>query len=421
MNGPTFTVFTPSHDPRYLDDCVTSLLRQTRADWEWVVLLNDGVQWRPERADDRIRIEQTAERLGVGAAKAAACGYARGDVLVELDHDDMLLPEALERAAAAFDARPEASLVYSHAAQIRADGSPDDARYRDGIGWEYRETVVDGRRMSHAVTFEPTPHNVGYIWFAPNHLRAFRRSAYEAVGGYDPTKDVLDDQDLLSRLYQWGPFVRIDECLYLQRMHQRNTQRDVELNARIQVETIGLYDLYFESLALSWARREGLDCLDLGAAHNRPPGYRGVDQHPGPDVDIVATLPDRLPLADGSAGVIRAVDFLEHVADKVATIRELHRVLAPGGVLISRTPSTDGRGAYQDPTHVAFYNENSFWYYTDAEYARFVPELGVRFQASRLATVFPSEWHREHDIPYVYANLIKLGDGLPRNGGAIAI
>ena len=29
------------------------------------------------------------------------------------------------------------------------------------------------------------------------------------------------------------------------------------------------------------------------------------------------------------------------------------------------TPSTDGRGAFQDPTHVSFYNENSFWYFTD--------------------------------------------------------
>ena len=34
-------------------------------------------------------------------------------------------------------------------------------------------------------------------------------------------------------------------------------------------------------------------------------------------------------------------------------------------MLLSLTPSTDGRGAYQDPTHVAFYNENSFWYYTN--------------------------------------------------------
>ena len=56
--------------------------------------------------------------------------------------------------------------------------------------------------------------------------------------------------------------------------------------------------------------RAGLLALDLGAAHNRPAGYLGVNQYPGPDVDIVATLPSPLDLPDGSIGVIRAHDFL---------------------------------------------------------------------------------------------------------------
>jgi O-antigen biosynthesis protein len=108
--------------------------------------------------------------------------------------------------------------------------------------------------------------------------------------------------------------------------------------------------------------------FDLGAAHARSDGYVGVDRRDGDDVDIIAELPAPLPLADGSAGVIRAVDFLEHVADKVALFNELYRLLAPGGFLLSQTPSTDGRGAFQDPTHVGFYNENSFWYFTEAKY-----------------------------------------------------
>jgi 2-polyprenyl-3-methyl-5-hydroxy-6-metoxy-1,4-benzoquinol methylase len=117
--------------------------------------------------------------------------------------------------------------------------------------------------------------------------------------------------------------------------------------------------------------------------------------------------------------VIRAVDFLEHVPDKVAVINELYRMLAPGGVLLSMTPSTDGRGAFQDPTHVAYYNENSFWYYTERNYRSFVPELNVAFQASRLVTHYPTDWHETHDISYVTANLIALKDGAPRNGGVL--
>ena len=127
----------------------------------------------------------------------------------------------------------------------------------------------------------------------------------------------------------------------------------------------------------------------------------------------------QLPLAEASVGVIRAVDFLEHVADKIGLFNELYRLLAPGGLLLSQTPSTDGRGAFQDPTHVAFYNENSFWYYTETNYRNFVPEIQVRFQVSRLATSFPSEWHAAHDISYVTANLIAVKEPMDRNGGLL--
>jgi O-antigen biosynthesis protein len=232
---------------------------------------------------------------------------------------------------------------------------------------------------------------------------------------------VLDDQDLMCKLYQVGDFRLVDRCLYLQRMHARSTQREADTNAFIQTETVALYDRYIEGNALAWAHRHDLLALDLGAAHNHPPAYLGVDQYPGEGVDIIATLPDRLPLEDSSVGVIRAVDFLEHVADKVAVINELHRVLAPGGLLLSLTPSTDGRGAFQDPTHVAFYNENSFWYYTDARYRNFVPTIRAAFQVSRVVTYLPTEWHEQHRIPYVAANLIALKEGMPRNGGIILI
>ena len=144
-----------------------------------------------------------------------------------------------------------------------------------------------------------------------------------------------------------------------------------------------------------------------------------MDRVPAAGVDFVVELPTPLPLADGSVGVIRAVDFLEHVSDKIALINELYRVLAPGGLLLSQTPSTDGRGAFQDPTHVAFYNENSFWYYTEANYRKFAPEIRARFQSSRLVTNYPTEWHSRHNVPYVTANLIALKEPMPRNGGIL--
>lgn len=420
-SAPRVSVFTVTHHPRFLDECFYSLVAQTYEDWEWVVLLNSGARWRPVRDDTRLRIVVEDSITGVGAAKHRACAEAHGAVLVELDHDDILASDALAEIARAFDENPGVSLVYSHTAQILEDGSRDDSRFDVSNGWVYHDTTVDGRGVQYVQAMAPTPHNVSYIWFAPNHVRAYDRDAYERVGGYDPACHVLDDQDLMCKLYQVGDFHLIDRCLYLQRMHSRNTQTEPDTNAFIQRETVALYDRYIEGNALAWAAREGLLALDLGAAHNRPPRYLGVDQYPGEDVDIVATLPDRMPVDDDSVGVIRAVDFLEHVADKVALINELYRALAPGGLLLSQTPSSDGRGAYQDPTHVAFYNENSFWYYTEQQYRSFVPQIKAAFQVSRLVTYFPTEWHEQHRIPYVTANLIALKDSAPRNGGRLLI
>ena len=411
------SVFTVSHQPRFLDECLRSLQMQTHEDWEWVLVLNDGARWRPDGADPRMRIVVADELAGVGAAKQRACAEARGDVLVELDHDDVLTADALAEIVVAFDERPDAALVYSHAAQILENGARDESRFDARYGWAYRDVTVNGNCLQYPRALEPTPHNVSYIWYAPNHVRAFRAEAYEQAGGYDPDRRVLDDQDLMCRLYQVGSFHLIDQCLYLQRMHGRNTQREADTNAFIQSETVTLYDRWIEANALAWCRRERLHALDLGAGHGKPNGYLGVDRRPGERVDIVCHLPARLPMKDDSVGVIRAVDFLEHVQDKVALINELYRVLAPGGLLLSQTPSADGRGAFQDPTHVAFYNEHSFWYYTDPRYQAYVPEVIARFQVSRLVTYFPTEWHEQNRIPYVCANLIALKDGAPRNGG----
>ncbi|MEU6216459.1 glycosyltransferase [Streptomyces sp. NPDC047022] len=418
---PRFSVFTPSHRPRFLDECLATLQAQSCPDWEWIVLLNNGARWRPEHPDERVRVEIADEVRGVGAAKRRAWELARSEILVELDHDDLLTRDCLAEVGKAFDEHPDVVFVYSNTAQITEDGGRDDSRFNETHGWQYEEVLVDGRRLLAAKSMAPTPHNVSYIWYAPNHVRAFRRDAYTKVGGYDATRAVLDDQDMMCRLFQAGDFHHIERCLYLQRMHSENTQRDAEINAHIQRETVALYDKYIEANARAWTRRHGLKALDLGAAHRKPPGYLGVDQYPGDSVDIVATLPDRLDLPDGSVGLIRAVDFLEHVTAKVPLINELYRLLAPGGMLLTMTPSSDGRGAYQDPTHVAFYNENSFWYYTDDQYRTFVPEIEARFQSSRPVTYFPTEWHSTNNISYVVANLIAMKEGATRCGGPLLV
>ena len=406
-SSPKVSVFSPSHNSRYLNEAYGSLLEQTHEDWEWIVFLNGGAEWEPPD-DPRVRCYGSPESRGVGWAKREAVARTTGKIIVELDHDDLLMPEALNEIYQAFTDNPEAVFVYSDFEQILQNGTPDPSRFNEAHGWQYEGTICK--------SFPPFPSAVSYIWYGPNHVRAFLRSAYEAVGGYDENLDILDDQDLFCRLYQYGQFDYLPKMLYRQRVHDGNTQARPDLNPLIQTGTVDLYRRHISGNALAWARRRGLKALDFGGAHNAAEGFTTVDIH---DADITGDVMGVLgEMPDNSVGVIRASDFLEHISDKVGLMNECHRVLAHGGMFLSTTPSSDGRGAYQDPTHISFWNENSFWYYTDSNYAKYVPEITARYQVSLLETVYPTPWHEENKISYVIANLVAVKDG-PRLPGLL--
>jgi SAM-dependent methyltransferase len=165
-----------------------------------------------------------------------------------------------------------------------------------------------------------------------------------------------------------------------------------------------LYRKYIQQLYEKWCSINNYLMIDLCGATDKFPGYINVDKEHGDfKIDLNITP---WPIKDNSVGFIRAFDALEHMKDPVATMKEIHRILVPGGMLFSRTPSTDGRGAFQDPTHVSFWNSNSFWYYT-REQAKFIG-TPVRFQDTYIENLYPSDWHKHHLISYVEAHLTAL-------------
>jgi hypothetical protein len=116
---------------------------------------------------------------------------------------------------------------------------------------------------------------------------------------------------------------------------------------------------------------------NLGCCDRHFPGWINIDRCP--PADRIADLTQRWPADDSSVCEIRAWDIIEHLPDKIHTMNEAWRVLVPGGRIDIEVPTTDGPGAWQDPTHVSYWNRNSFLYYTagDAHRERFGQHYGV--------------------------------------------
>jgi SAM-dependent methyltransferase len=105
--------------------------------------------------------------------------------------------------------------------------------------------------------------------------------------------------------------------------------------------------------------------LNLGCGRQPLTGdWINLDRVGGFGADIVAEVGrDAIPLPDNSMSCVYASQVLEHIPDIISAMREIHRVLVNGGMLIACTPHAGSNGAWEDPTHVRAFTENSWMFF----------------------------------------------------------
>lgn len=230
---PLVSVFTPTYNTgERIERAYASLRAQTYINWEWIIVDDsddEGATFRVlerlARADHRLgAFKHHAHRGTLGQVKRWACQLANGQLLVELDHDDELTPNALRDIVSTFQhfdgsasERPLAGFVYSDYAEIDADGGA--VKYGDswafGYG-SYRSESHGGRALAVANSPNINAKTIRHIVGVPNHARCWRSDCYREVGGHARRIHVADDYELLIRTFLETRMARVPKLGYLQ-------------------------------------------------------------------------------------------------------------------------------------------------------------------------------------------------------------
>lgn len=191
---PRISVIVPAYGVAHLlGEALASLQAQTLGDWEAIVI-DDGAPDDVAGAcaafadDPRIKLVMT-DNGGLATARNRAIAASSAPFVALLDGDDAYEPGYLAAMLAAIAPRPELGFITCDATFI---GLPDRA----------------GQKFSrfHAQTGEITLERVIRREFNVFIGCTIRRTAFDAVGGFDPALRSVEDLDLWIRLLSagWG-------------------------------------------------------------------------------------------------------------------------------------------------------------------------------------------------------------------------
>lgn len=196
---PKVTIYIPAFNTEdYIIQCVESALNQTYTNIEisiqnggsgdnTLALLNSNYS-----NYKNVIISSSPTTLGEGTNIAISQGS--GELILQLDSDDILFPNAVECLVAAIGKNKVCA--YGNFKRIDEFGEVIDD------GWE--EPIYSRERLTRSMII--------------HHPRIFRRDAWEYVGGHDEQLRNAEDYDFFLRLAEVGEIAHLRKTLYSYRV-----------------------------------------------------------------------------------------------------------------------------------------------------------------------------------------------------------
>ena len=224
---PLVSVVVPTLGrPVLLMDALDSLLNQTYAHWEAIIVNDGGVSMAPliEGKDQRIRYLEHRKSLGQSAARNTGLRFAKGEVICYLDDDDIFLPDHLSTVVDALRKNNTAGLVYTDVAVVIEE-----------VGYDLR------KELSREKPYEKIQYSRELLHvqnFIPINAWAHRRECLKAVGPFDEKLQALEDWEFLIRLSRKYDFVHIPRTTV--EAHTRLKEKD-NVSARHRRDFVAIY------------------------------------------------------------------------------------------------------------------------------------------------------------------------------------
>lgn len=195
---------------RYLKEAIDSVRAQTLAASEIIVVddaSTDGTGALVQ-AIPQVRYVRHSQNSGQAAARNTGARLAHTPYVAFLDQDDLWEPTFLEATLGILESAPQGTLVHCDGYQVNE---------RNEI-LEYDAAMKQQRSITQLLRGGHDAATSGSL---------FRKTCFDAVGGYDAGLSIWEDIDLIIRLYGPGRFIHLPTPLYRHRLYGHNASRDI--------------------------------------------------------------------------------------------------------------------------------------------------------------------------------------------------
>jgi glycosyltransferase involved in cell wall biosynthesis len=218
MTERVSVVMSVFNGERFVATAIESVLEQSLADFELVVIDDGSSDSTPSilaelvDLDDRMTVHRHAN-AGLAASLNRGIALSRAPLIARLDADDVAMASRLERQVEFLEQHERVGLVGGAAVFI------------DEAGRAFAETVYP---TTDRETREAFRNSTPFIHSAAT----FRRTAFEATGGYRSAFVHAEDLDLWLRIAEAHEILNLPEQLVSYRIHDdQATYRNLERQA----------------------------------------------------------------------------------------------------------------------------------------------------------------------------------------------